>query len=545
MYKGSLCIVLHAHLPYIRHPEHDDFLEENWFYEAAIETYIPLLKVFERLANDVNDFRITISLSPTLMEMMNDQLLRKRLRRHIEKLIDLADYETYRTKKDPRFGPVARMYSEKYRKTLHLFEDVYKENILRQFIDVQNAGNAEIITTAATHAYLPLWSLFPEAIRAQIHTGSEFYRQHFGRKPAGLWLPECGFCPGLDKFIQDEGMQYFFLATHGITHAKPSPPHGVHSPVICPSGPAAFGRDTETSHQVWSSLHGYPGDPFYRDFYRDIGYDLNVGHVRSFIHPYLTKTFTGFKYYRVTGRAETKKPYIASRALMKAKEHADDFIRNRERQIRSLSKKLGIHPLVNAMYDAELFGHWWYEGPAWLEHVFRGIHLVKRNFTTVTASEYLHTMNQGGISLPVCEPSMSSWGARGYSDVWLNESNDYVYRHLRKATERMIRLAVQFPDARGLLRKALNQAARELLLSQHSDWPFMIRSGKHAGYAATRLKGHLSAFTSIYHGIDTGNLKSWMIEGLESRDRIFRDIDYRVYGTGGEDRSQGSSLSKA
>jgi 1,4-alpha-glucan branching enzyme len=545
MYKGNLCIVLHAHLPYVRHPEHKDFLEENWFYEAAIETYIPLLTVFEKLVNDVPDFRITLSLSPTLIEMLNDKLLRKRLKRHIEKLIELADHETHRTKSDPNFGPVARMYSKGYRETLHRFEDIYREDILRQFIDLQNAGNAEIITTAATHAYLPLWAPLSEAIRAQIHTGCEFYRHQFGRNPCGFWLPECGFSPGIDRFIQEEGMQYFFLATHGITHGKPSPPHGVYSPVICPSGPAAFGRDTETSHQVWSSLHGYPGDPFYREFYRDIGFDLNAGHVRSFIHPYLTKTFTGLKYYRVTGRTARKKPYFASRALMKVKEHAEDFIRNRERQIRSLSKKPGILPLVNAMYDAELFGHWWYEGPAWLEHVFRGIHLAKRNFTTVTASEYLNTVNPGGTALPFCEPSMSSWGERGYNDVWLNESNDYVYRHLRKATERMIRLAVRFPDARGYLKKALNQAAREILLSQHSDWPFMIRSGRHAVYAEARIKGHLSAFTSIYHGIGTGNLQSWMIDGMESRDGIFRDIDYRVYGTRGEARCQESSLSKA
>src|SRR4030043_235414 len=159
MHKGYLCIVLHAHLPYIRHPEYDYFLEENWLYEAITETYIPLLDVFERLINDDIDFRITLSLSPALIEMLNDNLLRDRYKRHIEQLIELSEKEGLRTKGDINFEPIVRMYNERFQRIRYLFEDVYKRDIVSAFKALQNTGKFEFITSAETHAFLPTISM--------------------------------------------------------------------------------------------------------------------------------------------------------------------------------------------------------------------------------------------------------------------------------------------------------------------------------------------------------------------------------------------------
>ncbi len=531
--KGYLCLLLHAHLPYIRHPEHDFFLEENWLYEAMAETYIPLIDVFSRLIDDGIDFRVTLSFSPTLIEMFKDDLLMERYERHSERLLELSEREAWRTKKDIHFGPVVRMYRKRFLRGRHLFEEVYKKDLVSVLRQLQDTGNIEIVSSAATHAFLPNLSLYPQAVKAQIKIGSRLYRRNFNRAPRGVWLPECGYMPGFDEYIKEDGLRFFFLETHGIIHGTPPPQYGVYAPVLCPSGVSAFGRDTETSKQVWSSMGGYPGDPDYRDFYRDIGFDLDHEYTGPFLQPYGIKTYTGLKYYRITGNTDHKEPYVIQRAKEKAAEHAANFIMNRERQVNFLSETLGISPVITAMYDAELFGHWWFEGPDWLENILRGIHCGRRNFTTITPVEYLDLRNYRTPGLQACEPSMSSWGERGYNEVWLNGSNDYVYRHLLKAAERMLYLADRFPDAEGILLRTLNQAAREILLSQHSDWTFIMKNNTAAEYARKRIEAHVGRFSFLHHAIISGNIPGKRLTEMEDKDRIFEDIDYRVFSSKG------------
>ena len=283
MHKGYLCIVLHAHLPYIRHPEHDYFLEENWFYEAITESYIPLLDMFNRLINDNIDFRITLSLSPTLIEMFNDDLLRERYTMHIERFIELSEKESYRTRGDIHFEPIVKIYRERLLRIKHLFEDVYKKDITSAFKALQDTEKMELITSAATHAFLPNLSVYPQAVRAQVKIAAEQHKKNFRRYSNGIWLPECGYAPGIDKYVRDANVKFFFLDANGILYGNPSPRFGVYTPISCPSGVAAFGRDTKSSKQVWSSIEGYPGDFDYREFYRDIGYDLDFDYIKPCI----------------------------------------------------------------------------------------------------------------------------------------------------------------------------------------------------------------------------------------------------------------------
>ena len=529
--KGYLCLLLHAHLPYVRHPEHDYFLEENWLYEAITESYIPLIDTFSRLTDDRIDFRVTLSFSPALIEMLGDDLLMERYKRHLERLLDLSEREAVRTKRDVRFGPVVSMYRQRFLRARYLFEEIYKGDLVAALRRLQDAGSVAIITSAATHAFLPNLSLHPQAVRAQMRVGSLLHKRRFGRPSRGIWLPECGFAPGFDDYMKEVGLRFFFLETHGVMHGMPRPLYGVNAPILCPSGVAAFGRDVETAKQVWSSIEGYPGDPSYRDFYRDIGFDLDCEHTRSFLRPYGTKTFTGLKYYRVTGNTNRKEPYVIGRAKERAAEHARDFIRSRERQVNCLSDALGIRPVITAMYDTELFGHWWFEGLEWLENLFRGIHFGRQNFSTITPEEYLGLRSHQSRGFQTCEPSMSSWGERGYNEVWLNGSNDYVYRHILKAAERMIYLADRFPDADGVLLRALNQAAREVLLSQHSDWTFIMKNNTAAEYAGRRVEEHIGRFTHLYRAVTSECIPEDWLDEIEHKDRIFEDIDYRAYSS--------------
>lgn len=537
MYKGYLCIILHAHLPYVRHPEYDYFLEENWLYEAITETYIPLLDVFEKLINEGVDFRITLSLSPSLVEMFNDYLLRERYKRYVERLIELSEKEGHRTKGDIHFEPIVKMYNQRFRRIKYLFEDVYKRDLTSAFKALQDTGRIEIITSTATHAFLPNLLVYPQAVRAQIKIAKEHFKKNFNRFPKGIWLPECGYAPGIDRYLREEGIKFFFLDTHGVIYGRPLPQYGVYAPVFCPSGVIAFGRDVETSRQVWSSTEGYPGDTHYRDFYRDIGFDLDCEYIKPYINPDGMRTYTGLKYYRITGRADNKKPYDIAQAKKKAAEHASNFIFNRGLQVDFLSDTLRLNsinffPVIVATYDAELFGHWWFEGIDWLDFILRETQKKNVNFKTITPSEYIKLFPSQYECLQTCQPSMSSWGHRGYNEVWLNSSNNYIYRHLHKMTNRMIYLADRFPEANGITRRALNQAARELLLSQHSDWAFMMNAGDATEYAKKRFTEHTARFNSLYKSIISKNIpKRWLVE-IEDRDRIFADIDYRVFKTG-------------
>ncbi len=525
MHKGYLILILHAHLPYIRHPEHEYFLEENWLYEAITESYMPLIDVFDRLLNDNIDFRITLSLSPTLVEMFNDSFLRERYLRYINNLIELSEKELLRTRGDISFEPLARMYNNRFKRVRFLYEESCKKDLTAAFRRLGETGKVEIITTAATHSYLPVLSIYPQAVRAQIRVAKENHIKNFGKAPAGIWLPECGYYNGADSLLEEAGMRFFFMDTHGILNGMPTPRYGVYKPVSCPSGVIVFGRDIESSKQVWSSIEGYPGDFAYRDFYRDAGFDLPIDYVKPHIHPDGIRTYTGLKYYRITGKTEDKMPYVRKQALAKAEEHAENFMFSKKRQIEFLYNTVRFKPVITAPYDIELFGHWWFEGPDWLDSLIGMVAGTQDVFRTITPSEYL-SENHG---LQRIEPSMSSWGYKGYNEVWLNSSNSWIYRHLHMAVEKMIELVNMFPQADGLLKRALNQAAREVLLSQHSDWAFIIKTGAAAEYASKRLSEHIERFNGLYAAIRKGDINEARLLEIENKDKLFPEMDYRVY----------------
>ncbi|MGB9457324.1 MAG: glycogen synthase GlgA [Bryobacteraceae bacterium] len=519
MEQGYLAIVLHAHLPYVHHPEHEDALEENWLFEAITETYVPVFLVLEELLEDDIDFRLTFSVSATLASMLADPFLQSRYLRKLERQIELAAKEEVRTKSDPVFHPLARMYGVLLARVREAFENRYQKNLLNGFRRFQELGKVELMATAATHGYLPLLSVNESAVRAQIKVGVERHQRNFGVRPAGFWLPECGYYPGVDTLLAEQGIRFTILETHGITRADQRPRYGVYAPIYCPSGVAAFGRDPDSSRQVWSSIEGYPGDYDYREFYRDIGYDLDMDYIRPYIHRDGIRIDTGMKYYRITGKDNYKEPYVPEWAERKAEIHASHFLAERQRQVERLSSMMDRKPVIVAPYDAELFGHWWFEGPRWLDYLIRKSALEQDTMRLATLSECLNEYPENQTATP----SMSSWGYKGFSDVWLNPENHWIYPHLHAAARNMEELAHVHAGATGLLLRALNQAARELLLAQASDWAFMIGSRATTEYATARTKSHLSRFLRLKREIESQAIDEAWLTNVEAQDQIFPD----------------------
>jgi 1,4-alpha-glucan branching enzyme len=534
---GYLSLVLHAHLPFVRHPEHERFLEETWLFEAITEAYLPLLASLGRWQQEGLDARLTLTLTPTLCSMLQDPLLQSRYKRHLDELIELAGKEVHRTCLEESFHRLALFYRDRFATAREAYL-ACERDLVGAFRQFQDAGQLEIITSAATHALLPLLADHPPSLRAQVLVARDHYRACFGRDPRGLWLPECAYTEGLDSVLQEANIRWFITDTHGLMHAQPQPRYATYAPVFTPSGIAAFGRDPESARQVWSRHEGYPGDPRYRDFYRDIGFDLDHDYVKPYLPARGQRGFTGIKYHRITGRGPEKQIYDRPAALQVADEHAAQFVAARKAQIQPLAGALDRPALIVAPYDAELFGHWWYEGPEFLDCVVRRACREQKDLELITPGEYLrrHPTNQ------VATPSPSSWGEEGYWRVWLNEKNEWIYPHLRAAQERMTELARRpqsragVPPAPGAPppprppeERLLRQAARELLLAQASDWPFILRTGTSPGYARKRVKEHLLRFTRIYEQLNTGEFDLEWLHQVEGRDNIFPDVNYHYW----------------
>jgi 1,4-alpha-glucan branching enzyme len=525
---GYLSIVLHAHLPYVRHPKFADFMEEDWLYEAITETYLPLLAAFEDLHRDNVPFRMTISLSPPLCEMLSDGLLKDRYVQHLDRLRELAQKEAANTANDGLFKVTALMYRERFDKLHDLYHNRYQGDLVKAFGRFQQLGYLEVITCCGTHGFLPLMK-HPESVRAQVMTAVRNYQKHFGCNPAGIWLPECGYFPGLEEILKQAGIKYFIVDTHGIANGAPAPVMGTYMPVYTDQAHkvAAFGRDAETSRQVWSAKEGYPGDGDYREFYRDLGYDAPYQYIKPYLHSDGVRRNVGIKYYRITGDValHLKQPYERANALAKIQQHADNFIFNRRQQLDYQAGQMaGLTPILMAPYDAELFGHWWFEGPDFISGLVRRIN-QQEAIKLATPSDYLKIQPK----LQICRPSFSTWGDGGYCKVWLNEKNDWFYRHLHKSEERMLDAARQYPSAAGLHKKALNQMARELLLAQSSDWSFLITTQNSECYAQNRFKTHLDRFNRLYDDIKNDTINEAYLGEIQAEDNLFEEMDYRMY----------------
>lgn len=530
MHKGYLSLVLHAHLPYVRHGDRDDRLEERWVYEAMLECYLPMLMVFDKLLSDGIDFRMTLAISPTLLSMLDDELIVERFRKHLAKTVELAGKEVKRTADQPQEHRIAKMYMECFR-AITSYCRKWDFQLVKSFRHIADSGCLELITCAATHAFLPFVET-EEAIRAQLRVGIDTHERILGRRPTGIWLPECGYTPGLDRLLAEVGLRYFFVDSHTIEHATPMPRRELYAPLFTPHDVAAFARDEVASRQVWSSIDGYPGDYDYREYYRDIGFDREMSYIGPYIHPAGIRVHTGLKYYRITGKDGQKDWYEPSWAREKAASHAGHFLYHRERQVEEAGHWLDRKPLVVATYDAELFGHWWFEGPQFLDDLLRKTVCDSTEVKLITPSEYLAEYpEQDRGHLP-----LSTWGRNGYGEVWLNENNGWIYRHMHQAERELIEAIAAFYEQQGAYAddgqlgiRYLKQAARELMLAQSSDWAFILDGQTVVDYAVSRIHDHLVRLRNLLAMLRDQQLDEAFITRQETAYPIFPNLDVTYY----------------
>jgi 1,4-alpha-glucan branching enzyme len=527
MIKGYWVPILHSHLPFVKHPKYENFLEEHWLFEAITECYIPLLRRLKKLEEENVHFRLTTSVTPPLAEMLSDEHLMKKYRKYLDTHIELGNKEIERTRGDEYFHPLAHFYRDLFVQTKEFFEGFLAGNVLNGYKHFYYNGSLEVITCGATHGYLPILSVNEHSVRTQIEIAVQAHEKHFGKKPNGIWLPECAYYDGLDKILNEKGIKFFIVDSHALTYGRPTALNGVYTPTYTPTGVAAFARDALSSKQVWSSKEGYPGDFEYRDFYRDIGYDLDFDYIKPYINPDGIRVFTGFKYHKITGTSDYKEAYDPWIAENKTKEHAENFHWHRELQFDHLGTLMNRIPMVVSPYDAELFGHWWFEGPEFLCNMFRQIdkHKVMK---AVTPMEYLgmYPKNQ------VVNPNPSSWGDKGYYDVWLNSGNDWIYRHLHQMADVMEEKAKEYFHTNDKnISRVLTQMLRELLLAQSSDWAFLMTTGTASEYSINRTKEHISNFNELLGMINDNNIDFDRVNYLEYKNSIFDFIDFRIFIT--------------
>lgn len=517
---GSLALVLHAHLPFVRHPEQESFHEENWLFEAISESYVPLLQMMQRLLRRGIPFQITLSVSPALCAMLSDSLLRDRYLWHLDRLAGLLERECDRNQADKRLSALSHFYRNFFAETGRTFVEEWNCDLFGVFRQLRGTGAVEIVASAATHAILPILQQSAGAAHAQIAIGCDQFRETFGGEPSGFWLPECAYSTAIAKLLQAENIRWFIVDAHALEQAVPSARRGSFAPCFTKAGPAAFARNVHISRQVWSADHGYPGDPAYRDFYRDVGFDLSSEELA----PFPKGSFTGIKYYRVTGRdVAAKKVYDRMAAEETARKHARHFVDQCIAELENVQSDEWNSILI-APFDAELFGHWWFEGSLFLEHVILAAAESKLPLTTPTKFLEQNPTHQ------VTDPAASSWGDQGFFDVWLDEKCGWIYPHLFTANARMSTLTKsRAGTATPADERVLRQLVRELLLAQSSDWTFLIRNATAKDYATKRASDHLLRFAKLADQFERGMVDRDFLAQCEAQDNLFPNVDWRHF----------------
>ncbi|MBI2390988.1 MAG: DUF1957 domain-containing protein [Deltaproteobacteria bacterium] len=521
---GHLAIVLHAHLPFVRHPEHARHLEERWLFEAILECYLPLIGALDRLAQEGVPVALTMSLTPTLADMLQDDLLRARFEAHLARLQALQRSERLRAGGDANVGKAVGFYGGWLAEARATWER-HGGDVVAALVSHARAGRLDLLASAATHAFLPGLMAEPRALRAQVRVGLRAFAEQTGLKPVGFWMPECAYDPTFDAVLAEEGVRFTIVEEHGLHFARPRPPAGTYAPVASPSGVAFFARDLASGRQVWSRDEGYPGDPWYREFYRDIGFDLPEPELLGEIGPYGARVFTGLKYHRVTAPGidlADKAPWDPDVARERAWVHAGHFVDSRRKQLEGIRAVLsgGAPPIVCSPYDAELFGHWWFEGPWFLEAVFRRLAQgLAPGVEPITLRAFLHR----NPAMLRATPAASTWGARGHSSVWIDHPNAWLWRHVHHASRDVVKTVARLREVAartrdGAVTAALEQAITELLLLQSSDWPFILETATAEGYAAARARAHAARLRDLLAMIDTGEVDDRRLADLGSRD---------------------------
>lgn len=552
MSVGSFVFMLHSHLPFYRKAGMWPFGEEN-LYECMLETYVPLVQAIDELNEEGIKAKLTVGITPILAEQLNDEHLQNGFIEYLDSRIKAVseDQERYPDEKvahSQHLKYLADFYFEHFNKIKNLFVNKYNKDLISQFRRLQDLGCIEITTSGATHGFSPLLAT-DSNLNAQFKVGSDTTKRLFGKKAKGAWLPECAYRqgysyigkdgqkkwrPAIEVSLQNNDIEYFFTESHVIEGGNsignrrviglygnieyiPLPEreatgYDTFSAYWLPDAQVAvMGRNERAGYQVWSAADGYPGDGCYREFHRK---DAN----------------SGMHYWRITSSTTDlgdKMLYDPVLALSQVNLNSDHYSSLLFHLLNDHKLATGEEGLLMVSFDTELFGHWWFEGVEFIKQVIRKLHKYNPGVERCTAGEYLekHPPKEA-IQIPE-----SSWGQGGHFWVWQNHLTEWMWPIIHSCEKRMIDITSRYqeiPEDK-LLHRALNQLARENLLLQSSDWPFLITTWQAKDYATDRFREHVERFEKIADMIDNNCIDEHILQEIESIDNCFSVIDYRVY----------------
>ena len=525
-FRHAISFVLEAHVPFVRDFRKEDILsqsgEEGWFFETLSETLLPLLGVLDRLESDHVPFRLGLVLSPILCNMLNDEHLQNKYLYYTDKQIEFGKQETERTLGQEEINKLVKINYNKLLDRRIAYTERYGKNILKAFDFYRRKGKIEILASSATHAFLPFIGNNAESLQAQMEVPVSGYRRHFGGTPQGFWMSALGWTPAIEQYLRAYNFTYTIVDSHGLLYGKPMPQKGCFFPVKTPSGTFLLARD----FYAVQDIEQISSDEIYMDNNRDAGYELPSGFVSPFLSEEGERHKTGYRYWPRLANGGQDVIYNPQAAYAKVTEHARLFLENTIARLEEASKYMEEAPISLFAHNADSFGRFWNEGPQFIEALFRMAEGY-RDLCFVNPSEYI--FKQKLSSLQVVAPEFSSGGTNGYAETWLDVSNDWIYRHLVRSMERMTELAERFPDDTGLKERALNQAAREILLAQSCDWPALLYRQDSTEFARSQAENALRNFTTIYEALGSNYISTEWLTTLERRHNFFSNINYRVF----------------
>jgi 1,4-alpha-glucan branching enzyme len=459
--------------------------------------------------------------------MLQDELFLNRYLEYTDKQIEFGVKEIERNAENWKLQQLSKLYYDQVVERRILFTERYERNLIKIFDYYLKKGRLELMATAATHAFLPFFTRSREAVQAQIETALSVYRHNFGRYPQGFWLPEMGWSAEVGEYLRSYTFGYTLVESHALIFADPPALKGNFYPVRTPSGVFIAGRDFYAQEDLAQMIR----NPFYRDEKKDAGFELPIEEPGPFREYGRYRKGTGFKYWAkgCNDPDEEKIPpdiYDPQKAREIAIGHAGAFLDSRISWLNQASQYLEGPALSLCAWNADTFGRSWYEGPDFIEALFREGE-KRKEIIFQTPGEYLYKLDASSFQTAI--PEFSSWGVNGYAEMWLDSSSDWMYRHAVRAMERMTELADRFPDDSGLKERALNQAAREILLVMDSDWPKMLYNQEAAGYAHHEIETALRNFTTIYEALGSNYISTEWLTRVEQVHNLFPHINYRIF----------------
>ncbi len=528
-YRYGISLVLEAHVPFVKEfRRENDFSqagEESRLFETISETLLPLLEVLDRLENDHIYFRIAVVLSPVLCSMLCDEHLQNKFLHYTDKQIEFGRQEIERLRGiDAERCRLAETFCNKLLDRRIAYTERYNNNLLKAFDYYKRKGKVEILASGATHAFMPFIAHNAESLQAQFEAPASGYRRYFGDCPQGFWLPELGWTPAIEPYLRAYNYNYTIVDSHGLLYGKPLPKKGSFYPVKSPNGTLIFARDFYAVQE----MEKIKSDETFMDTDRDAGYELPPELLSLFLSEEGERRRTGYKYWArsINGGSNQDLTYNHEAASARATEHARLFLENTITRLEEASKHMEETPLSLFAQNADFFGRFWHEGPQFIETLFR-MAAGYRDLQFINPSEYLSKQNI--LNMQTVAPEFSSWGNSGYAETWLDASNDWIYRHLTRAMERMTELAERFPDDKGIKECALNQAAREILIAQSSDWAAFLNRQESTEFARSKAENALCNFTTIYEALGSNYISTEWLTTLEKRHNIFPHINYRIF----------------